>query len=145
MFVVHVKAKNSLFLFKNWGLPVPYCKPTPLYIECVCTYFMNTYGIYGSHTTEACPLYNTENRRLLLNIAESFETIAKKHDINIKEQYHSGLEHTFIWVAEANNARLIEDLMIESRVAKFNTLKIVPLRTLQNVVESLKKLEQSEA
>jgi hypothetical protein len=24
--VVHVKAKNSLFLFKNWGLPEPYSK-----------------------------------------------------------------------------------------------------------------------
>jgi hypothetical protein len=26
IFVVHVKAKDSLFLFNNWGLPEPYSK-----------------------------------------------------------------------------------------------------------------------
>jgi hypothetical protein len=102
---------------------------------------MRTYGIFGSHTTEGCPLFNRENRRLLLSMVENFENKAHQYNVNIKEQYHSGLEHTFVWIAESDNAHSIEDLMIETGVAKFNALKIVPLRTLQHVIESCKKLE----
>ena len=99
---------------------------------------MRTYGIYGSHTTEGCPLFNRENRQLLLSMVENFENKAHRYNVKIKEQYHSD---TFVWTAEADNAHSIEDLMIETGVAKFNTLKIVPLRTLGHVVESCKKLE----
>jgi uncharacterized protein with GYD domain len=74
-------------------------------------------------------------------MVENFENKAHRYNVKIKEQYHSGLEHTFVWISEADNAHSIEDLMIETGVAKFNTLKIVPLRTLQYVVESCKKLE----
>ena len=28
---------------------------------------MDLYGIYGSHTTEACPLFNKDNRKLLVD------------------------------------------------------------------------------
>lgn len=92
-----------------------------LIVDCIFSYC----GTYEFNTNGFRDLEKSinKNRRLLLNIAENFGTVAKKHDVDIKEQYHSGLEHTFIWVAEANSARLIEDLMIESRVAKFNALK----------------------
>jgi hypothetical protein len=105
---------------------------------------MGTYGIYGTHMTEACPLFNIENRRLILNVVDDFENKAHQYNVNIKEQYHSGLEHTFLWIAEAENAHSIQDLMIETGVAKFNALRIVPLRTFQNVVEACKKLEEAQ-
>ncbi|KKK70274.1 hypothetical protein LCGC14_2925650 [marine sediment metagenome] len=101
---------------------------------------MDLYGIYGSHTTEACPLFNEDNRKLLLQIAEGFETTANEHGVKVISAYHSGLEHTFLWIVEAENAHSIQDLMVETKVAKFNATKIVPLRTLQNVVEYCQKL-----
>jgi hypothetical protein len=55
--------------------------------------------------------------------------------------YHSGLEHTFEWIVEAPGAHAIQDLMVETKVAKFNSTKIVPLRTTQNVVEYLQNQE----
>jgi hypothetical protein len=36
---------------------------------------MGLYGIYGSHTQEACPLYNEESRKYLLKVAP---TMAKE-------------------------------------------------------------------
>ena len=65
---------------------------------------MRTYGIFGSHTTEGCPLFNRENMQLLLFMVENFENKAHRYNVKIKEQYHSGLEHTFVWIAEADNA-----------------------------------------
>jgi hypothetical protein len=96
---------------------------------------MELYGIYGSHTTEACPLFNEDNRKLLLQIAGNIEKTSNEYGVKVISAYHSGLEHTFLWIVEAENAHSIQDLMVETKVAKFNATKIVPLRTLQNVVE----------
>ena len=96
-----------------------------------------TYGIYGTHTTEACPLFNEENAELLLQVASTFEKDAAAKGIKILSMYHSGLEHAFEWIVEAPGAHAIQDLMVETKVAKFNATKIVPLRSTQNVVEYL--------
>ena len=72
------------------------------------------YGIYGEHKQEACPLYNEQNRRWLLANLPNQEKNAKKYGVTILQQYHSALEHTFLWVVEAENAQSIEDLMARS-------------------------------
>ena len=86
---------------------------------------------------EACPLFNEENKKLLLDVASTFENDAKAKGIKVLSMYHSGLEHTFEWIVESPGAHVIQDLMVETKVAKFNSTKIVPLRTTQNVVEYL--------
>ena len=103
---------------------------------------MDLYGIYGSHTTEACPLFNKDNRKLLLETAAGMEETAGRFGVKVVAAYHSGLEHTFLWIVESDSAHAIQDLMVESKVAKWNATKIVPLRTLQNVVEYCQGLEQ---
>ena len=62
--------------------------------------------------------------------------------LKVVAAYHSGLEHTFLWIVESENAHSIQDLMVESKVAQWNATKIVPLRTLENVVEYCQGLEQ---
>jgi peroxiredoxin len=102
---------------------------------------MALYGIYGKHTQEACPLYNKENRKYLLRILPTLEKNAQEYNVKIVNQYHSALEHTFVWVVDSDNPHLIEEFM--SRTAgRFNTLKIVPLITFQTVIERCKKIEQ---
>jgi len=105
------------------------------------TQTMGPYGIYGTHTTEACPLFNEENKKLLLEVASTFEQDANEKGIKVISMYHSGLEHTFEWIVEAPGAHVIQDLMVQTKVAKFNATKIVPLRTTQNVVEYLQNQE----
>lgn len=102
---------------------------------------VGTYGIYGSHTTEACPLFNEENRKLLLQVASTFEKDANAKGIKVISMYHSGLEHTFEWIVEAPGAHTIQDLMVQTKVAKFNATKIVPLRTTQDVAEYCQSIE----
>lgn len=104
---------------------------------------MALYGIYGSHTTESCPLNNIESRKIVLNMAGDLDNIANKNSIKILEQYHSALEHTFLWTVDAENAHSVERFMIESGWAAFNAVKIVPLGRYQNVIEACKKLGTS--
>ena len=101
---------------------------------------MALYGIYGSHTTESCPLNNIESRKIVLNMVGNLDNIANKNSIKILEQYHSALEHTFLWTVDTENAHSVERFMIESGWAAFNAVKIVPLGRYQNVIEACKKL-----
>ena len=98
------------------------------------------YGIYGEHTQEACPLYNEQSRRGLLTDVPNLEKTAQKHGVRILQQYHSALEHTFLWAVEAENAQSIEEFM-EKTAGRFNTVRIVPLITFQEVIERCKKVE----
>ena len=103
---------------------------------------MALYGIYGSHTTESCPLNNTQSRKIVLKIAadEDIDNIAIKKRQNL-EQYHSALEHTFLWTVDSENAHLVENFMIECGWATFNTIKIVPLGRYRDVIEACKRLD----
>ena len=102
---------------------------------------MGLYGIYGTHTQEACPLYNAESRKYLLRVAPTMAKDAEKSNVNILNQFHSALEHTFLWVAEAENPHIIEEVMARTG-GRFNTLKIVPLITFQTLIERCKEVEE---
>ena len=54
-------------------------------------------------------------------------------------QYHSGLEHTFLCILEAEDPHLIQQFTVDSGAASFNEIKIVPLTTFQGVEEGARK------
>ncbi|MBT8407792.1 MAG: hypothetical protein KJP05_10075 [Deltaproteobacteria bacterium] len=105
---------------------------------------MALYGIYGSHTTESCPLNNREVAERVVAVAESdVQSTASKYKISeIVGQYHSALEHTFLWIVEAEDPHLIEQFCVETGIASFNRLKIVPLITFsEGVIPLVKKVQ----
>jgi hypothetical protein len=56
-------------------------------------------------------------------------------------QYHTALEHTFLWILDAQEAHLLTDFCVEAKLAKINDLKIVPMITFnEGVVPGLKKI-----
>ena len=99
------------------------------------------YGIYGRHTPETCPIYFAKYAEVFVRIAEADPArLADEYGIGrIEAQYHSALEHTFLWVVEADDPRMIEAFAIDSGLATFNTLEIKPVHTFAETVERLRK------
>ncbi len=62
----------------------------------------------------------------------------------IVDQYHSGLEHTFLWVVETTEPHKLEEFSIELGIARWNDLKFVPLRTFEHVVTDVRALHGLE-
>ena len=93
---------------------------------------MALYGVHGSHTVEACPVNNLENAKKLVAFAEGDPTpLLNKYKIHdVLGQYHSAFEHTFLWIIDADDPHLVEEFALETGLASFNYLKIVPLKTL---------------
>ncbi len=67
---------------------------------------------------------------------------ARQYNIRaILGQYHSALEHTFLWVVEADDPHGIQEFCVATGLATINELKIVPLITFQEgVIPGLKKI-----
>ena len=106
---------------------------------------MALYGIYGRHEIKDCPLNNAETRKMVIEITKmDMSSILPKYKINkIVGQYHSGLEHTFLWIFDAEDPHLIQQFAIDGGMARFNEVKIVPLMTFDDVVSETRKLEQN--
>ena len=104
---------------------------------------MALYGVYGSHTPETCPVNNRESAEKAVSFANSDLTaIAGTYKINeLVAQYHSALEHTFLWVVDAEDPHLLESFCIDTGLASFNYLKFVPLITFrEGVVPTAKEI-----
>ena len=104
---------------------------------------MALYGVYGRHTTEACPWNNLETAKRLNTLAQGeLEAAIKKYKIDeILGQYHSALEHTFLWIVEAKDPHLVQDFCVATGLARINELRIVPLITFkEGVIPGLRKI-----
>ena len=107
---------------------------------------MALYGIYGRHEIKDCPLNSSDSRKLILDLenTEKETEVCTNYKINkIVGRYHSGLEHTFLWIVDAEDPHLIQQRAIDTGMASFNEIKIVPLMTFDDVMSVTRKLEKS--
>ena len=102
---------------------------------------MALYGIYGRHEIDQCPWNNKQRAKEVIEIANSdLTSILPKYKINsIVGRYHSGLEHTFLWILDAEDAHLIQQFVFETGLVSFNEVKIVPITEFNDVIVNLKK------
>ncbi len=97
------------------------------------------WGIYGAHNRHDCPVNNRETAKEVITISKTDLTpLMEKYGItNIVDMYHSGLEHTFVWVVETSRPHDLEEFSIELGIARWNDLKFVPERTFADVIRDV--------
>jgi hypothetical protein len=104
------------------------------------------WGIYGSHNKHDCPVNNRETAKEVISISQmDLGPLMKKYGItSIEDQYHSGLEHTFLWVVRTTAPHKLEEFSIELGVARWNDLKFVPERTFGDVITDVRAIHGLE-
>ena len=99
---------------------------------------MVLFGIFGAHTVELCPLNNKTSAKTMVQMADkSADATNNRSNYGINKiigRYHSALEHTFVWIVDAESAHQLEKFLIDIGSAKFNSSKIVPLINFEEVV-----------
>ena len=97
------------------------------------------WGIYGAHNRHDCPVNNRKTAKEVITISKTDLTpLMEKYGItNIVDMYHSGLEHTFVWVVETSRPHDLEEFSIELGIARWNDLKFVPERTFADVIRDV--------
>ena len=104
------------------------------------------WGIYGAHNRHDCPINNRQTAKEVIAISlMDLGPLMEKYGITaIVDQYHSGLEHTFLWVVETTEPHNLEEFSIELGIARWNDLKFVPERTFEDVITDVRMLHGLE-
>ncbi len=104
------------------------------------------WGIYGAHDRHDCPVNNRETAMEVIAISKmDLQPLMEKYgSTSIVDMYHSGLEHTLLWVVETTRPHDLEEFSIELGVARWNDLKFVPERTFEDVVRDVTALHGLE-
>ncbi len=104
------------------------------------------WGIYGAHNRHDCPVNNRETAKEVIAISTmDLQPLMEKYGITaIVDMYHSGLEHTLVWVVQTTRPHDLEEFSIELGVALWNDLKFVPERTFEDVIRDVTALHGLE-
>ena len=104
------------------------------------------WGIYGAHDRHDCPVNNKETAKEVIALSvRDLGPLMEKYGVTaIVDQYHSGLEHTLLWVVETTRPHDLEEFSIELGVARWNDLKFVPERTFEDVIRDVRALHGLE-
>lgn len=105
------------------------------------------WGIYGAHNRHDCPVNNRETAKEVIALSlMDLRPLMEKYGVTaVVDQYHSGLEHTLLWVVETSRPHDLEEFAVELGVARWNDLKFVPLRTFkEGVVDAVRVLHGLE-
>jgi len=104
------------------------------------------WGIYGEHSPHDCPVNNREMAKKVIEVSMTdLQPLMDKYGItSIEDMYHSGLEHTLLWVVKTTRPHDLEEFTIELGVASWNVLKFVPERTFADVIKDVTALHGLE-
>lgn len=105
------------------------------------------WGIYGAHNRHDCPVNNRETAKEVIAASMmDLGPLMEKYGVTaVVDQYHSGLEHTFLWAVETREPHNLEEFSVELGIARWNDLKFVPLRTFkEGVVDAVRVLHGLE-
>jgi hypothetical protein len=87
--------------------------------------------IIANHTPEVCPTSNAKMKGLMLDLAPQIPSIAQKHGVNIVAGPFVNREHMAVVIVETDRADGLDDFLVDSRLAQWNQVHILPSRSLQ--------------
>ncbi len=104
------------------------------------------WGIYGAHNRHDCPVNNRETAKEVIAVSMmDLQPLMDKYGITaIEDMYHSGLEHTFVWVVQTTRPHDLEEFSIELGIARWNDLTFVPEKTFADVISDVTALHGLE-
>jgi hypothetical protein len=87
--------------------------------------------VLASHSPDICPTSNAKTKGLLLELAPQIPSIAQKHGVNIVAGPFVNREHMAVVIVETDRADGLDDFLVDSRLAQWNQVHILPSRSLQ--------------
>jgi len=120
--------------------------------------FLSQFAVSFCFPVEYCPLLdsvswqplpayfhhqspNQKNRKYLLAEGPKYPEYAAKNNVKIIGQYHVVLEHSFVWILEAEDAQTVEKFAMEAGLSSFNALKIVHMSPFKDALPKMQMIE----
>jgi len=95
------------------------------------------YVVIGEHSAEVCPTSNATTKALMLEIGPQIPKIAEQNDVKIVAGPLVNHEHTTVVIVETDQPENIDSFISQSRLNQWNSLRIIPSRTMQEGMKEI--------
>jgi hypothetical protein len=89
------------------------------------------YVILAEHSAEVCPTGNAKTRALMLEIGPQVPKIAEKNNVTIVAGPFINHAHLTVAIVETDRAENLDAFLAEARLNQWNTVRIIPSRTME--------------
>ena len=98
------------------------------------------YVLIATHSAEICPSSNGKTRKLMQESAQDIPGVAEKAGVKIVAGPYVSREHISVVVVEATGGEELDQFILDSRLAQWNSVRVLPSKTIQ---EGMAEIEQS--
>lgn len=95
------------------------------------------YVVLGTHSAEVCPTSNATTRQLLVDIGPQIPKIAERNSVKIVSGPWVNREHATVTIVEASNGEDLDRFLVESRLAQWNTIRVLPSLSMEQGMQEL--------
>jgi hypothetical protein len=96
--------------------------------------------LLAEHTADVCPLSNAKTRDLLIQIGQDIPAIAERNNVQLVAGPYVNREHIVVSVVEAERADDVDRFILDSRLAQWNTVRILPSLA---IAEGMKEIQEA--
>ena len=93
--------------------------------------------VLAEHTAEVCPTSNAKTMELMTEMGPQVPGIAEKNGVNIVAGPFVNREHIIVAIVEADTADAVDGFLLESRLAHWNRVRVLPSHSIQEGMEEI--------
>jgi hypothetical protein len=97
--------------------------------------------LLASHGPEICPQSNAKMRELIVSRAPEIPALAKRLGVNLVAGPFVSHEHLSVVVVESEKAESVHQFILESGLAQWNSVRILPSVTMEQGMKELNALK----
>ena len=93
--------------------------------------------VLAAHTAEVCPTSHAQTAALMKELGPQVPGIADKNGVNIVAGPFVNREHVIVAILDADTADAVDGFLVESRLAHWNTVRVLPSHSIQEGMEEI--------
>jgi hypothetical protein len=109
---------------------------------------MTSFLTIARHTAESCPRMNEKGRKVILDVAENLEALAKKSGVKLVGVWSGGApypqEHLIVSIYESPSLEAWEKLQMQPEVVAWNALNTTETKIGINLQDVVKMVRQAK-
>jgi uncharacterized protein with GYD domain len=96
------------------------------------------YVVIDTHSPEFCPMSNGNTKALMLEMAPQVPKIAEQAGAKIVADPYVRREYAVVTIVEADGAKGLDRFIVESSLAKWNTVRVLPSLPIEQAINELR-------
>ncbi len=95
--------------------------------------------LLAEHPADICPMSNSKTRDLMMEAGPQVAGIAERNGVRIVPGPYVNNEHPTVAVVEADKADQVHQFIIESRLAQWNSVRVLPSLTMEHGMQQIQE------